>query len=158
MVSEANDPAATAAGLQAILEMLPHRFPFLLVDRVVACEPGRSLRAIKNVTANDAVLPIQDGLPAAFPATLLVESMAQATGLLAVLSAEEQTRGLAFFLIGIDQARFHGAARVGDRILIEVEVVRITQGVGKFNVEAWVRDQRIARLELMCAARPGAPV
>ncbi len=133
-----------------ILAILPHRFPFLLIDRVVDYQAGQTLEALKLVTANEHYMPCESHF---FPPVLIVEAMAQATGILAVLSAEGVSPDSRFFLIGVDRTSFTSHVQVGDRMSIKVRVLRITQGVGKFQAEVHVGDDQVAIAELMCAAR-----
>ncbi|QVL47834.1 MAG: 3-hydroxyacyl-ACP dehydratase FabZ [Thiocapsa sp.] len=133
-----------------ILSTLPHRFPFLLVDRVVDYQAGRALEARKLVTANEHYMASESQF---FPSVLIVEAMAQATGILAVLSAEEVSADSRFFLIGVDRTSFSGHVEAGDQLAIQVRVLRITQGVGKFQAEASVGGVQVAIAELMCAAQ-----
>lgn len=133
-----------------ILTMLPHRFPFLLVDRVVDYQPGRSLEALKLVTANEHYMATRSHV---FPPVLIAEAMAQATGILAVLSSGAVSADSRFFLIGLDRTSFSRPVEVGDRLTIKIQVSRITQGVGKFHAQASVDGVQAAVAELMCAAR-----
>jgi 3-hydroxyacyl-[acyl-carrier-protein] dehydratase len=133
-----------------ILSILPHRFPFLLVDRVVDYQAGRALEARKLVTANEQYMTSQSHF---FPPVLIVEAMAQATGILAVLSAGDVSADSRFFLIGVDRTSFSGHVEVGDQLVIQVRVLRITQGVGKFQAKASVGGVQVAIAELMCAAQ-----
>ncbi len=136
--------------ISEILSILPHRFPFLLVDRVVDYQAGRALKALKLVTANEHYMASESHF---FPPVLIVEAMAQATGILAVLSAEGVTADSRFFLIGVDRTSFSSHVEIGDQLSIKVRVLRITQGVGKFQAEACVGGVRVAIAELMCAAQ-----
>ncbi|MFB1504500.1 MAG: 3-hydroxyacyl-ACP dehydratase FabZ [Thiocapsa sp. C3-sup] len=146
MTSECLSPVRIAE----ILSLLPHRFPFLLVDRVVDYKAGLALEALKLVTGNEHYVASQSRY---FPPVLIVEAMAQATGILAVLSAEEVSADSRFFLIGVDRTSFSGHVEVGDRLAIKVRVLRATQGVGKFHAEACVGGVQVAIAELMCAAQ-----
>lgn len=136
--------------MSEILTMLPHRFPFLLIDRVVDYQAGQSLEAYKLVTANEHYIATPSHV---FPPVLIAEAMAQATGILAVLSAVEVSAESRFFLIGLDRTFFLRRIEAGDQLAIKVQVLRITQGVGKFRAEASVGGVQAAVAELMCAAQ-----
>lgn len=137
-----------------ILRLLPHRYPFLLVDRIMQFEPGKRLVAIKNVTINE---PFFDGhFPdnPVMPGVLVIEALAQASGLLAFKSAERQnTDGSIFYLVGVDNARFKRPIGPGDQVLLEVEVVKVMRGVWKFTACAKVDGNIAASADLMCAER-----
>src|SRR6202789_2417406 len=110
--------------IQAILERLPHRFPFLLVDRVLECVPGESITALKNVTYNEPFFPGHFPGRPVMPGVMIIEALAQATGILAFSSANviptEETR---FYFVGIDKARFRKPGGPGDQ-LIQKALVR----------------------------------
>ena len=110
-------------GITRILDLLPHRYPFLLVDRVVRFEPGKSITAIKRLTANEPWVEGHFPGRPMMPGALVIEAMAQVAGLLAFLSQEASSKGLSLYLAGIDQARIHRAMVPGDRLDIEVRLL-----------------------------------
>ncbi len=137
-----------------ILRHLPHRYPFLLVDRVLSCEPGRSLTAIKNVTINEPFF--QGHFPSypVMPGVLLLEALAQATGILGVQSMEQKPdEGEMYFFVGIDKARFKRPVGPGDQVLLEVELIKVRRRIWKFHGEASVDGNLVASADLLCTHR-----
>ncbi|MDH5231729.1 MAG: 3-hydroxyacyl-ACP dehydratase FabZ [Gammaproteobacteria bacterium] len=140
--------------INRIKELLPHRYPFLLVDRVVHYESGRLLRAIKNVTTNEPFFQGHFPTHAVMPGVLIIEAMAQATGLLAFeVTKRQDTSNSLFYLVGVDNCRFKNQVVPGDQLILEVEVVKALRGVWKFKATAKVEDKLAASADLMCAER-----
>lgn len=140
--------------IHAILQQLPHRYPFLLVDRVLECEPGKRLTAIKNVTINEPFFPGHFPHRPVMPGVLILEALAQATGLLAFASLGHAPRpNELYYFVGIDNARFKKPVEPGDQVLLKVEYLWDKRGVWKFAARAEVQAQVVAEAELMCAAR-----
>lgn len=142
----------TSIDIQGILDLLPHRYPFLLVDKVISCEPGKSLTAIKNVTINEPFF--QGHFPGRpiMPGVLVVEAMAQACGLLAFETVGETPgTGQVFVFVGIDQARFKKPVLPGDQLTLRVEFKRRIRTIWKFSTTAEVDGQVVATAELMVA-------
>lgn len=141
--------------VEQIRELLPHRFPFLLVDRVIALEPDTSVVAIKNVTANEPFF--QGHFPglSVMPGVLIVEAMAQAAGLLTQLSnrMKGNVGSPLFYLAKVDNARFCAVVTPGDQLRLEVAQKRLMRGMGLFAARALVDGKEVASCELMCAAR-----
>jgi 3-hydroxyacyl-[acyl-carrier-protein] dehydratase len=140
--------------IQEILKYLPHRYPFLLIDRVVACTPRQSLTAIKNVTYNEQFF--QGHFPGrpVMPAVLILEAMAQATGILALRSMDKlPTEQSVYYFVGIDSARFRQPVGPGDQLYIEVQLIRTTRGIWKVTSEARVDGRLVAEAELLGALR-----
>jgi 3-hydroxyacyl-[acyl-carrier-protein] dehydratase len=140
--------------IQGILEYLPHRYPFLLIDRVLAIDPGRSLTGLKNVSFNEPFFLGHFPQRPIMPGVLILEALAQATGILAFKSQEEKPdhRSM-YYLVGVDNARFKRPVEPGDQLIVEVRLDRIKRGIGKFFGEAKVDGQLVATAELMCAKR-----
>ena len=138
--------------IQKIQSLLPHRYPFLLVDRVVECEPGRRLVAIKNVTVNEPFFQGHFPSKPVMPGVLLIEAMAQATGLLAMESADVPKEAI-YYLVGVDKARFKQPVVPGDQVRLEVEVLKHRRDIRVFTAEAKVGDNIAASAEIMCTAR-----
>jgi 3-hydroxyacyl-[acyl-carrier-protein] dehydratase len=138
--------------IQQIQSLLPHRYPFLLVDRVLESEPGRRLVAIKNVTINEPFFQGHFPSKAVMPGVLLIEAMAQATGLLAMESAEVPREAI-YYLVGVDKARFKRPVVPGDQLVFEVEVIKQKREIWVFNAEAKVDGRMVASAEIMCTAR-----
>ncbi|MFO7640516.1 MAG: 3-hydroxyacyl-ACP dehydratase FabZ [Candidatus Competibacteraceae bacterium] len=140
--------------VQEILEYLPHRYPFLLVDRVLAFEPGQSLTGLKNVSYNEPFFPGHFPQRPIMPGVLILEALAQATGILAFKSeGERPDHRSMYYLVGVDNARFKRPVEPGDQLILEVRLDRIKRGIGKFFGEAKVDGQLVATAELMCARR-----
>jgi 3-hydroxyacyl-[acyl-carrier-protein] dehydratase len=143
-----------AMDMQGILATLPHRPPMLMVDRVLKLEPGKHLVAVKNVTSNEPCL--QGHFPnfPLFPGVMVIEALAQAAAILAHHSLKVRAdEGALFFFAGIDKARFRRQVVPGDQLTLEIDVLRIMRGVGKFAAVAKVRDEIAAEAELMAVLR-----
>lgn len=138
--------------INEVLRHLPHRYPFLLVDRVLECHPGKSLVAIKNVTFNEPYFPGHFPRLPVMPGVLILEALAQATGILAFKSVGGEPNEKSLYLfVGIDNARFKSQVVPGDQLRLEVEVTRTIRNIWKFNAVAKVEDRVVATAELMCA-------
>ncbi len=139
--------------IQQIKEYLPHRYPFLMVDRVVECEPKVRLLAIKNVTHNEPYFLGHFPAQPIMPGVLIMEALAQATGLLASESApEELGKGMTYYLVGLDKARFKRPVVPGDQLMLEVKYLRNKRNIWAFSCCAMVDDEVAASAEIMCAA------
>lgn len=135
-----------------ILEHLPHRFPFLLVDRVLDYKPGEYLVAVKNVSVNEPFFPGHFPQRPVFPGVLIMEALAQATGLLAFKTQGKKPDGTSlYYFAGIDNCRFKQPVLPGDQMILEVELLKEKRGIWKFNAEAKVDGKVVASAELMCA-------
>lgn len=144
--------------IQTIMEYLPHRYPFLLIDRVLASEPGRFIRGMKNVTMNEPFFQGHFPCFPVMPGVLVVEALAQAAAILSHLSRGTKHDGSAMiFFAGIDKARFRRQVMPGDQLVLEAEVVRIVRDVGKFTTRALVDGEVAAEAELMAAIRTTPP-
>lgn len=136
--------------IRGIREYLMHRYPFLLVDRVLECIPGTSIVAIKNVTVNEPFFPGHFPNRPVMPGVLIIEALAQAAGILAFLTAGKKPdpKG-AFYFAGIDKARFRRPVTPGDQLMLEVRLTRQIRGVWKFAGEAKVDGATVAGAEMM---------
>ena len=141
--------------LRAILKLLPHRYPFLLVDRVKALEAGKSITALKNVTINEPFFVGHFQAYPVMPGVLIVEALAQAAGILAVKTHDGDVRqeNALYFFVGIDNCRFKRQVIPGDQLILEVEMLRVSRGIGKFRAVARVDGEIAAEADLMCARR-----
>ena len=145
--------------VERILELLPHRYPFLLVDRVIeyTLDAPARIRALKNVTINEPFF--QGHFPGhpVMPGVLIIEAMAQTAGVLAQLAREASGEAQKlYYLVKVDKAKFARTVVPGDQVQFVVEQGRIVRGMGAYTAEAFVEDKRVASAELLCAARPAA--
>jgi len=137
-----------------LMKLLPHRYPLLLIDRVVSytVEPEKTLTAIKNVTINEPFF--QGHFPSApvMPGVLIIEAMAQSCGVLAHLAhaTSMDVKGI-YYLVKIDNARFTRKVLPGDQLLMEVKQTRVMRGMGKYEARVTVNGQRTASCELLCS-------
>ena len=137
-----------------ILKHLPHRYPFLLIDRVLDYEPGKSLIAIKNVTHNEPHFPGHFPNRPIMPGVLILEAMAQATGILAFKTTDRiPDDNSLYYFVGIDNARFKQPVEPGDQLRLEVEFVKQMRGIWKFKGRALVDGKVVCSADLMCAER-----
>ena len=141
--------------VEQIQQLLPHRYPFLLVDRVIELVPDQSAVAIKNVTINEPFFNGHFPGHPVMPGVLIVEAMAQAAGLLTQLSNRMKGNhgSPLFYLVKVDNARFSAPAVPGDQLRLEVSVKRVMRGMGLFAARTLVDGKEVASCELMCAAR-----
>jgi len=139
--------------IQEIMKLLPHRFPFLLVDKVIEVKPGEELTAIKNITINEPFFQGHFPIKPIFPGVLIIEALAQATGLLAFATENinSDDDSSLFYLVGIDKARFKTPVGPGDQLVLHVKFVKSMRGVWKFTAEAKVEGALVASADLMCA-------
>jgi 3-hydroxyacyl-[acyl-carrier-protein] dehydratase len=140
--------------IEEVMRYLPHRYPFLLVDRVTSLEPGKSIRGIKNVTMNEPFFVGHfPGYPV-MPAVLVIEALAQLASILAwKIAGRSPADGSLIFFAGINDARFRRQVRPGDQLVLESEVQRLVRGIGKFAVRAKVDGEIVAEANLMAAMR-----
>jgi 3-hydroxyacyl-[acyl-carrier-protein] dehydratase len=137
-----------------VLKYLPHRYPFLLIDRVLECVPGESLVALKNVTYNEHFFPGHFPNRPVMPAVLILEAMAQATGILALRTLDTlPTENSIYYFVGVDEARFRRTVEPGDQLRIEVRLERKVRGMWKVKSEAHVDGVLCANARLMGALR-----
>lgn len=142
--------------IQKIFELLPHRYPFLLVDRIEDYVSGEWLRARKNVTFNEPQFTGHFPGKPVMPGVLVLEALAQATGLLAFLSLGEQPQdGSMYYLVGVDKARFKQPVVPGDCLILEVRRLRELRGMYFFAGEAKVDGNVVASAELMTTRMVG---
>ncbi len=144
--------------IEAIMNQLPHRYPFLLVDRVLECVPGERILALKNVTYNEPFFPGHFPHRPVMPGVILVEALAQASGILAFRTAEvvpdHDTR---FYFVAIDKARFRKPVEPGDQVMLKSTLVRSFKGIWKFQCVAEVDGAEVATAEIMVAPETKVP-
>lgn len=149
----ANDSINTM-DIYEVMQHLPHRYPFLLIDRVVDYVPGEYLKAYKNVTYNEPYFVGHFPHRPVMPGVLILEALAQATGILAFKTTKSKpTEKSLYYFVGVDNARFKQPVEPGDQLFLEVNVLRTMRGVWKFSGEATVDGKMVASGELMCAER-----
>lgn len=133
-----------------IKEILPHRYPFLLIDRVLEVVPGKSIRAIKNVSVNEPYFPGHFPQKPLMPGVLIIEALAQAAAILGELSAADgHGDGVLYYLVGIDNARFRRPVGPGDQLLLEVTFQTVRRNIWKFSGTASVGDVVVASTDLL---------
>lgn len=143
--------------IKAILDSIPHRYPMLLVDRVVDMVPGKSIHALKNVSINEPFFPGHFPHHPVMPGVLILEALAQAA---AIFSFADETglkakgEQLLYYFVGIDGARFRRPVVPGDQLNLHVQADRLSRSICKYTAVAKVDDQVAAEAKLMCAIRP----
>ena len=137
--------------IQGIMEMLPHRYPFLLVDRVIKVIPDDKITALKNVTINEPFFQGHFPGKPVMPGVLIIEAMAQAGGILAYLTAPPDKRNRLIYFIGMDRVRFRQMVFPGDQIIFEAKILKFRTKVAKMSGTATVDDQLVAEAELMAS-------
>lgn len=144
----------TSMDIKAILEHLPHRFPMLLVDRVLSLEAGARIHAVKNVSINEPFFAGHFPHHPVMPGVLIMEALAQAAGILSfVTTGERPDDDSVFYFVGIDNARFKKPVMPGDQLHLHVSIARQVRGIWKYRAEARVDDAVAAEADLMCAKR-----
>ena len=140
--------------IHRILKQLPHRYPFLLVDRVLALDKGKTIRALKNVTINEPFFAGHFPHRPVMPGVLMLEALAQAAALLAFDALDTSpTDEMVYYFAGIDGARFKRPVEPGDQLILEVELLRMKAGIFKFKARALVGQALAVEAELTCAMR-----
>jgi 3-hydroxyacyl-[acyl-carrier-protein] dehydratase len=141
--------------IQEILEYLPHRYPFLLIDRVIECELGKRIRALKNVSVNEPYFNGHFPYYKVMPGVLVVEAMAQAAAILSfrTMGIKPDDKSVYYFA-GIDRARFKKPVMPGDQLVLEVRIERTVRSVVKYAGKAYVGEALVAEAELLCTLRP----
>jgi 3-hydroxyacyl-[acyl-carrier-protein] dehydratase len=144
--------------IEAIMHQLPHRYPFLLVDRVLDCQAGQYVHAIKNVTFNEPYFPGHFPHRPVMPGVMIIEALAQVCGILAFKTVEvvpdSDTR---FYFVAIDNARFRRPVIPGDQLLLKAALVRAFKGIWKFDCRAEVDGTEVASAQIMVAPETKAP-
>lgn len=147
-------PDRITMDIHKVLSVLPHRYPFLLVDRVVDFKRDDYLVALKNVSYNEPYFVGHFPVRPVMPGVLIIEALAQATGLLAMASRPEEVGEKAlYYFVGIDKARFKRPVEPGDQLSLTVKLLAVRRGIWKFDGEARVDDRIVASAEIMCTAR-----
>ena len=146
-----NEITSTSMDIHEILDHLPHRYPFVLIDRVLSMELGKEITAIKNVTINEPFFPGHFPHHPVMPGVLIVEAMAQAAAVLSfkTMNAKPSDDSVYYFA-GIDQARFKKPVSPGDQIVLNVKIDRILKGIWKYSGVARVDGVIVAEAQMMC--------
>lgn len=140
--------------VEEIRRFLPHRYPFLLIDRVIECVPGESLTALKNVSVNEPQFTGHFPDVPLMPGVLIIEALAQATGLLGFRTmSEEPSDELLYMLVGVDNVRFKRQVVPGDQMLLKAKLIRRSKVIWKFECEATVDGELVTKADLLCAAK-----
>ena len=137
--------------IQEVMEMLPHRYPFLLVDRVLELIPDDKIVALKNVTINEPFFQGHFPGKPVMPGVLIIEAMAQAGGILAYMTAPPEKRNRLIYFMGMDKVRFRKVVLPGDQIIFEAKILKFRSKVAKMSGTATVDDQLVAEAELMAS-------
>ena len=141
--------------IEEIRRFLPHRYPFLLVDRVLECVPGESITAIKNVSVNEPHFTGHFPDQAIMPGVLIIEALGQATGLLGFRTmSEEPSDDILYMLVGVDNVRFKRQVVPGDQLTLKATIQRRSKIIWKFTCEASVDGELCTAANLLCAAAP----
>jgi|TARA_B110000093_G_scaffold182117_1_gene227888 3-hydroxyacyl-[acyl-carrier-protein] dehydratase len=137
--------------IHEILDHLPHRYPFVLVDKVTSMELGKEITAIKNVTINEPYFPGHFPYHPVMPGVLIVEALAQAAALLSFKTMDTKpTEDSVYYFAGIDNARFKKPVNPGDQIILHVKIDRILKGIWKYSGTATVDGEIVAEANMMC--------
>jgi len=137
--------------IQEIMEMLPHRYPFLLVDRVLQLIPDDKIVALKNVTINEPFFQGHFPGKPVMPGVLIIEAMAQAGGILAYMTAPPEKRNRLIYFMAMDKVKFRKMVIPGDQIIFEAKMIKFRSKVAKMSGTATVDDQLVAEAELMAS-------
>jgi len=141
----------TLLDVNGIAELLPHRYPFLLIDKIISFTPGESITAIKNVTINEPFF--QGHFPGnpVMPGVLIIEAMAQAGGVLSHLTHADMDPRPLYYLTGVDEARFRRPVSAGDVLTLQVSVDKVRRGIWWYKCSGMVGDTKIVDARIMCA-------
>ena len=137
--------------IEEIKKILPHRYPFLLIDRVIEVKQGEYIKALKNITYNEPFFHGHFPNKSVMPGVLIIEAFAQATALLGAYGFNEvrDSDNELYYLLGVDKARFRKPAGPGDQIIIEVKFITVKRGIWKFDAPAFVDSDEVASAELL---------
>ena len=145
------DKAITSMDIHEILNHLPHRYPFMLVDRVLSLELGKEITAVKNVSMNEPFFPGHFPYHPVMPGVLIVEALAQAAAILSFKTMETKpSDDSVYYFAGIDNARFKKPVSPGDQLILKVKIDRVLRGIWKYSGQALVDDIVVAEADMMC--------
>ena len=144
----------TSMDINQILDHLPHRYPFVLVDKVLSYELGKSIDAIKNVTINEPFFPGHFPHYPVMPGVLVVEALAQAAAILSFKTINDKPNDHSvYYFVGIDKARFKKPVIPGDQLKLNVSIERTIKGIWKYKGIAMIEDEIAAEAEIMCVLK-----
>lgn len=150
--------ALATADIIRVLKLLPHRYPFLMLDRIYDMDGDKSCVGVKNVTINEPFFPGHFPHRPVMPGVIIIEALAQTCGLLAFITADvvpdESTR---FFFVGIDKARFRKPVEPGDQLILTAKLERSMRGIWKFSTVAYVGEDEVTCAEMMVAPETNKP-
>lgn len=153
-MSNTNDSNSPVVDIETIIKALPHRYPFLLVDRVVDFKKGEWIKALKNVTINEPFFQGHFPEHPVMPGVLILEAMAQCAGVLCYLNAaDDPSDNPMFYLVKIDNARFSRLVGPGDQLQMEVTLKRMLRNMGQYECTAVVDGEKVASAQILCAER-----
>ena len=145
------EPISTSMDIHEILDHLPHRYPFVLIDRVISIELGKEITALKNVSINEPFFPGHFPHHPVMPGVLIVEAMAQAAAILSFKTmGAKPTDDSVYYFAGIDSARFKKPVSPGDQVILNVKIDRILKGIWKYTSVATVDGAVVAEASMMC--------
>jgi 3-hydroxyacyl-[acyl-carrier-protein] dehydratase len=140
--------------IEEVMRYLPHRYPFLLIDRVLSCEPHKQIIALKNVTMNEEFFVGHFPNHPVMPGVLVIEALAQAAAILAFRSLDRTPDATSVvYFVGIDHARFKRPVFPGDQLILHSDLILVKRGIWKFKCMAKVDDLTVAEAELMCTEK-----
>ena len=144
----------TDMDIHQLLQYLPQRYPILMIDRVLSCEPGKRIVALKNVTINEPHFPGHFPTRPVMPGVMILEAMAQAAAILALRTlGVKPDENSVYYYAGIDNARFKRPVEPGDQLMLHVNLDRMRAGIVKFTTEARVGEHVVAEAGMMCTMR-----
>lgn len=140
-------------GVEQIMQLIPHRYPFLLVDKVLDYEPGDWIKAIKNVTFNEPQFEGHFPGHPVMPGVMLVEAMAQAAGVLTQLSRDGSANDALFYLVKVDNAKFTQIVTPGDQLVFECQIKKVIRNMTQYQCKATVDGKVVAKADILCAEK-----
>jgi len=147
------NPISLPIEARDIQKLIPHRYPFMLIDRIIAFESGKSLTALKNISINEPQFTGHFPDFPVMPGVLIIEAMAQACGALAILTEGGRNSDEIYFFAGIDNARFKRQVIPGDQLVFQIQLLQSKRGIGKFAAQALVDGELAVEAEILCAKR-----
>ena len=147
------NPISLPIEARDIQKLIPNRYPFMLIDRIIAFESGKSLTALKNISINEPQFTGHFPDFPVMPGVLIIEAMAQACGALAILTEGGRNSDEIYFFAGIDNARFKRQVIPGDQLVFQIQLLQSKRGIGKFAAQALVDGELAVEAEILCAKR-----